>query len=553
MTGLTAELRGDTIITNDSSKPSRSDPSKSNEKDEENGSSEYVGQNKAKASSSGSCSSSSHSGSCHRTASSCESNANFHPVPTSTISIPHSCLSQALYHLRHNWKILLAGQCLSLLLATAGAAQATLHLDCGLSAPTFTMMMIYFGLSLNIFVLLRRNCRTLGRREVKDGVEMLPQPVEMLTIDLTVNTAATGERNDKIVVDQPAYDKLSATASSTQDLNSHSHPPRTYIYCGWLILHRPLWWYMAIAFLDVQANAVTMLAFRYTTLTSITLLDALAIPSAMMVSKFFLQRKYQWMHVVGVVVCMVGVVANIMTDYESKADENDVETKEYPHKLRGDLCAVAGGILYGLNDVLTEITVSYTDDNTEYMAMMGLFAFVISTVQSLLLEWDDILEFFGKDTNFSSTCSLEMGWWLLFTFVGASVLSYTGASRFLMVSEAAFYNLSLLTGDLWSVIFSIVEERITPRPLFFLALVFVLSGVLLYELAPSPASEKTTSATTTGSLSIAEVLGNSHANYAVLLREDQREDQRSSSSSLIDDDDDDEEEGEEDDTGIEMS
>ena len=44
----------------------------------------------------------------------------------------------------------------------------------------------------------------------------------------------------------------------------------------------------------------------------------------------------------------------------------------------------------------------------------------------------------------------------------------------------------LLMGDLWLVLFSIVAERIVPQPLFFVALVFVLSGVILYEMAPSP-------------------------------------------------------------------
>jgi hypothetical protein len=186
------------------------------------------------------------------------------------------------------------------------------------------------------------------------------------------------------------------------------------------------------------------------------------------------------------------------------------------------------------------------------MAMMGSFAFIISTIQSVLLEWDDILEFFGKDTSYSSTCSLEKGWWLLFAFVGASILSYAGASRFLMVSEAAFYNLSLLTGDLWSVIFSIVEERIVPQPLFFVALVFVLSGVILYELAPSPASEKTTTTRTTtttttiptGSLALVKIRDDCHGNtYGLLLQENQGS--SSTSSSMID-----EVEGDDDEAGI---
>ena len=79
---------------------------------------------------------------------------------------------------------------------------------------------------------------------------------------------------------------------------------------------------------------------------------------------------------------------------------------------------------------------------------------------------------------------------MFFIFVAFSVLGYMGASRFLLVSEAAFFSLSLLTGDMWSVLFSVVAERIVPPPLFFVALVLILSGVVLYEMAPSPVVEK---------------------------------------------------------------
>jgi hypothetical protein len=54
-------------------------------------------------------------------------------------------LGRAFYHVRHNYKTLLFGQLLSLLLASTGAAQATLHLNCDLSAPTFTIGVIYFA------------------------------------------------------------------------------------------------------------------------------------------------------------------------------------------------------------------------------------------------------------------------------------------------------------------------------------------------------------------------------------------------------------------------
>ena len=99
---------------------------------------------------------------------------------------------------------------------------------------------------------------------------------------------------------------------------------------------------------------------------------------------------------------------------------------------------------------------------TEYLCLMGMFAFGISLVQALWLEWQDILEFFGESDQHSATCSLEKGWFLFFTFVVVTLMGYKGASMFLIMSEAAFFNLSLLTGDLWSILFSIVAERIVP-------------------------------------------------------------------------------------------
>lgn len=373
-------------------------------------------------------------------------------------------LSRSCYHLKHHWQIILLGQLLSLLLASAGAAQATLYLDCQLSAPTFTMAAIYLILAVVHLTLL----------SLRQGKERQQQR------QLTQNT------HQVFLVDQPRYNFcLFGNVLSLQ-------------------LQRPTWQYMIMAFLDVEANAITMLAFKYTTLTSVTLLDALAIPSAMVISKYFLGRQYTWVHLLGVIVCMGGVVLNLLQDYESDYHQHRQHSyptnatltssilsgeEEYPHKTWGDVLATIGGVLYGLNDVLAEAAVRNNAGTLEYLAMIGLFGFLLSFVQSLVFEWDSILEFFGRYSEATSTCSLSKGWGLLSVFVGVTVAGYMAASRFLMMSEATFFNLSLLTGDLWSVGFSILAEKIVPQPLFFLALFFVLSGVFLYEMAPHPVVE----------------------------------------------------------------
>jgi solute carrier family 35 protein F1/2 len=57
---------------------------------------------------------------------------------------------------------------------------------------------------------------------------------------------------------------------------------------------------------------------------------------------------------------------------------------------------------------------------------------------------------------------------------------------FLQISDATFFNLSLMTGDAWAVAFSVFAEGIKPPPTFYIALILTMSGVIIYETAPSP-------------------------------------------------------------------
>ena len=366
-----------------------------------------------------------------------------------------SCVERAMYHLRRHWKILVLGQVMSIFLASGSAAQATLHLDCGLSAPTFTMATAYLiQSSLQGFILVIRQGKE--RREQRQFAH---------------------DTHQVLLVDQPRYDFFH------------------------LQLHRPPWQYALMGFLDCQANAVTNMAFRYTTLTSVTLLDAVAIPSAMILSKVFLSRRYTWLHLTGLLVCMLGIVFNVLQDAETDLGQQPpavttTTEEKYPHKLWGDILAATGGALFGLNDVMAEAIVRRQGSISEYLAMVGLFGFLFSLCQSLIFERDNILEFFGRNPDAASACSISKGWFLYVLFVGITVVGYIGGTRFLMLSEAAFFGLSLLTGDLWCVAFSVFAEHIVPGPLFFVALVFVLSGVVLYEMAPHPVLDDSQEGTT---------------------------------------------------------
>lgn len=371
-----------------------------------------------------------------------------------------STSNNLLYYLRSNWISLLLGQFLSILLATAGATQSTLHLNCSLSAPTASIGLVYMLLSLHLISLCKyRNKVPLVENE---GIE---------SNDFSADAMIDHRSGNTIL-------RIS--------------PQPTHKFFG-LPLHAPPYIYLIMAFLDVEANYLTVLAYRYTTLTSISLFDALAIPSAMVLSRCLLHRTYTKIHLLGVAMCMVGVVVNVLQDYKSdeegKRDSADDNTNLYPYRIRGDILAIAGGILYGINDTLCEASVRTMGFASEFLGMIGLFAGIISIIQAAIVERNDIAKFFhseSEEEKGTSTCSLVAGWGLLLAFVLVNLISYSGGASFLLLSEAAFFNLSLLTGDLWTVVFSVTAQHIIPGPLFFAALTLIVGGVCVYEMAPSP-------------------------------------------------------------------
>eukprot|EP00980_Cylindrotheca_fusiformis_P005484 scaffold1169_cov120-Cylindrotheca_fusiformis.AAC.34 len=379
-------------------------------------------------------------------------------------------------HLKNHWKILALGQLVSLTLASAGAAQATLKLDCHLNAPAFTVAIYYFFLSWHCFLLISRHrCDNYGRSDNGGAT----------------NSSARKNRGHFAVETEEAPDETMAengqgtTTTNGEEEDIDTPSPAYSFFFDLFPMHKPKWQYFIIALIDVEANVVTALSFRYTTLTSVTLFDNLAIPTAMAISGIFFARRFTWIHLGGVAICMVGVCLNIIQDYD---DDKDVEEQEeYPHKLRGDLLAITGGMLYGINNVMVEVTIRDSGDTTEYLGSIGFFAVLIASLQAVVTEWEDIMDFFGRGAD-DKACNSER-WWLLSAYVGCTVFSYMGSSRFFQISEATFFGLSLLTGDLWSVIFSVFAEGIIPHALFFVALVFVLSGMVIYEMAPSPVLE----------------------------------------------------------------
>jgi solute carrier family 35 protein F1/2 len=313
------------------------------------------------------------------------------------------------------------------------------------------------------------------------------------------------------------------------DSNHYSQtsiPNRPYTLLGIIPLRLPKRKYALVAIFDVYANYTTILAYKYTTITDVALFDAMAIPSSIIVSRCFFGRKYTKIHFFAVLACGVGIALNVWQDYredekvaaEDDSLESDQEkyiAAEYPHKVAGDALAILGGILFGISNTLAEVTIK-DSSLIEYLGLMTLFASIIASIQAIFTERGEIITFYGQSSSSSSasdatTCTKAEGELFFSLFAIGGMVTYAGVAFFLQISDAAFFTLSLLTGDAWSVIFSIFAEGIKPPPTFYIALAITLSGVIIYENAPSPVidSQKQDDM---GDLQLTETNNNSNSN-----------------------------------------
>lgn len=77
---------------------------------------------------------------------------------------------------------------------------------------------------------------------------------------------------------------------------------------------RPWWQWLLLALADVEGNYLIVRAYQYTDITSVTLLDAFAVPVVMAISSVALRARYSRRQLAGVAVCLAGLVLLVCTD-----------------------------------------------------------------------------------------------------------------------------------------------------------------------------------------------------------------------------------------------
>eukprot|EP00601_Ochromonadales_sp_CCMP2298_P028044 CAMPEP_0173278852 /NCGR_PEP_ID=MMETSP1143-20121109/4840_1 /TAXON_ID=483371 /ORGANISM="non described non described, Strain CCMP2298" /LENGTH=426 /DNA_ID=CAMNT_0014216049 /DNA_START=98 /DNA_END=1379 /DNA_ORIENTATION=- len=232
---------------------------------------------------------------------------------------------------------------------------------------------------------------------------------------------------------------------------------------------RNLWFYVLAAVLDVQANFLVLLAYNYTTITSVMLLDCFTIPCAMVLSYVFLGCRYKFRHFAGTCTCLTGLACIVVNDSLNGPDEPG------GNPILGDILCLSAAVLYACSNVLQEHLVKF-HDREEFLGYLGCFGFPIAAVQCMFVDLPKM-----RTAKFTSEV---VG--AIVGFVTCLFLMYTNTTSFLQKGDAILFNLGLLTSDVYAVIFTFFFKGYLVSWLYFLAFALVIVGLVIYHSEEAP-------------------------------------------------------------------
>ncbi|KAI9696437.1 MAG: hypothetical protein M1836_005715 [Candelina mexicana] len=224
------------------------------------------------------------------------------------------------------------------------------------------------------------------------------------------------------------------------------------------------WKYFILAFFDVEGNYFVVLAYRYTTILSAQLINFWAIVLVVIISFIFLHVRYQWTQVLGILVCMGGMGVLLASDHITGSNGGNAKSP-----VKGDLFALLGATFYGCSNVYEEFFVSKRP-LYEVVGQLGFWGMLINGTQAGI---------FDRDSFRTAVWDGKVGGYIV-GYTLSLFIFYTLAPLLFRIASAAFFNISLLTGNFWGVVIGIKVFGYTIYYLYPIAFVMIILGLLVY-------------------------------------------------------------------------
>ncbi|CAO3635972.1 unnamed protein product [Mucor hiemalis] len=230
------------------------------------------------------------------------------------------------------------------------------------------------------------------------------------------------------------------------------------------------WWqFLGFSFADVQANVLAVLAFRNTSVLSALVLSSWTIPCIMLLSTWFLEAKYNKVHIQSALVCLLGLAMLIW------GDTMDQDGTTENHSWIGDVICLSSATLYAISNVTEEHLVKHYT-STEFLGKAGCWGSLLCGIQAFYFEYNRV-------TN------LQWSWpvlSLVLTYVLCLFTMYSLVPTVYRMMGATFLSMSLITSNFYSLIVGLFFLEAKMPPFYPIAYALVIVSVTTYSLAPSP-------------------------------------------------------------------
>ncbi|XP_045795967.1 solute carrier family 35 member F2-like [Trifolium pratense] len=258
-------------------------------------------------------------------------------------------------------------------------------------------------------------------------------------------------------------------APLTQSLFTYGSLALVY---GSILLYRhqkPLvswYWYLLLGFADAQGCYLVIKAYQYSSITSVTLLDCWVVPWVILLTWIFLGTRYSLWQLGGGTLCVLGLSLVLLSDTWDGGDGGGSKP------LLGDVLVIVGTIFYAISNVGEEFCVK-NKDRIEVVTMIGVYGFLVTAIEVSVLELKTL-----ESIKWSANIVLAFAGYGVSSFIFYSLAPFV-----LKLSGSTMFNLSLLTSDMWAVIFRVFFYHQKVDWLYFLSFLVVGIGLIIYSTA----------------------------------------------------------------------
>ncbi|KAI8337196.1 solute carrier family 35 member SLC35F1/F2/F6 [Chlamydoabsidia padenii] len=224
------------------------------------------------------------------------------------------------------------------------------------------------------------------------------------------------------------------------------------------------------AIFDVQVNSLSIIGFKHTSLLSALIICSWNLPCTMLLSSLLLCAKYTLIHYWAVNLCLIGIGFSIWSDTIKGGMESTSG-----HTWLGDLIFFCCATLYATSTVIEEYLVHYFDIH-DLLYRIGLAGMIQSSALMYYFEWDTLASI--------AWCRNSVILALMYVFV--MIVLNTGLPIIFRTAGATFVSVNLTTGNFYSLLMGIYFLDAKMTPLYPLAYILVMAGVLIYNFSKAP-------------------------------------------------------------------